>query len=591
MPAPKSISFEALPSGDKIYRLYWAGQIQFTSSEDESPKLYAWLREVDQHGLYVPGTRPVRVVQSAGAIPRFHIGSLWRDQSPFRSSGIAEPELIEFEIEAQPSWIPVKANDKNNGAGMGSGNRSHDWINPPDYRLTLEEAPGVRVAAYHSWVVPMRSVNGEELIVPCYELFRAFYAGSSELAWRLLTGPWDSIKCHFIKNVEFHTTDEGDKVIKLAPETGISKGALPFIGALVGSSAMRSGANLVHANLVAHNQEQGERTAWMKAVPPYINECFRIKARVIRFTTRPGFLITKIESASYPLSNTQLVYLQDALFSAPSNPDITSTPEDLPPIESSRQNELENARVAKSGKRRATKRRFHLGIGASFWLDAPRPTKEIADIKCAPHPLGQRDIVPTPPTQVVGVGGVGDSKAPQHGSLELEDDETFNQMAAIQELVSSLTGNVISAWTEWPLVNWTPIEENEYCALPTDHGDDEAIAWARGCDEDTARLAWVIQMTVGGAHIYWIEIERQTRNEQYCSIALRVMNGGDLDAATLRQVLSVCVQHQGVWPKSAPEELASRIAWSKGKHFSDGAGGLRASTILNRLKDLGVLGY
>ncbi len=592
MPAHSSISYEALPAGDGIYRLYWGGLIQLSNSEDDAPKSHVWLREIDRQGDYIPKVPAIRVVQSAGAILGFHIGSLWQNKAPFLDSKLKEPDPIEFEIEAQPSWCPVLANQKHMYAGRGQGGRSHDWLNPSDYKLTLDEGGGVSVAAYHSWVVPMKSVNGEELIVPCYEIFRAFYAGSSELAWRLLTAPWSAIKSHFLRNAEFHKTAEGKWAIRLEPETGMSKGVLPYLGALVGSSAMRGGANKVHADLISSTQEYGTQTAWIRAVPPFLNQRFRIKACVVPLTSRPGVMVTHIVAASFPLQDTPLHYVQDEYISDLTDASAADTPDDAQFTQGQRDKYIDTANVSKSGQHRATKRRLHLGIGRDFWLDAPRPTKEVRQVQSIKPPIIQPDEAPDVLAPYVGVGGTGDRESPPHGSLEQSDDETTGRMAAIQDLVSSLALAEKLKWVEWPVVNCTAIECNKYCALPIDQGDEKSRTWAKGNGFDGGeppRLAWVIRITVAGQNVYWVEIEHQKRGDHFCSIALTVLSGKDLDEATLRQVLNACVEHKGIWPKFAPHHLASIIKWSKGKNYQDGNGGLRASTILNRLRELGVV--
>jgi hypothetical protein len=589
MPSISSISFDALPKDDKIYRVYWAGQIQLSNTEDESPTFFCWLKEVDDSGRCIPGIPARRIAQTSGSIPRFEIGSLWQRQAPYISSTIPVDATVDFEILAPAEWQSVRCSDKNASLGKDKQKRNHDWINPSDYSLKIDEGGQENTAAYRSWVVPMQTVDGKSLLVPCYEIFRAFYAGSSELAWRLLTEPWAAIKQHFLIQESITVTAEGSQALKLEPAAGVGRGVLPFIGALVGSKTMRSAANRVHSDLVSEAQSIGAQTAWINAVPPFIGANFRIRARVLPLKSCGGFLVTKIERADFPVDLSQITYVQNEYLD---DSDESESAALTQAYGSQSPDTAESARVQKSGTRRATARRFRLGIGAGFWIDAPKLQKEMRQIKSTNPPMKNDKSNPVLPQVNVGIGGVGSYPAAKHGSLEFVDDlENVGRMAAIQELIFNLTGSVIDDWSEWPLVNPVSIEVNQFCALPTDHGSPRSIAWAKGdaaeiCD--TPRLAWVARLNVAGQIIYWAEIEHITKNDHYCSIALKMTNGSELDKPTLLDVLKSCVDHCGIWPKHAPAPLANKIQWAKARHNADDQGGLKSSTLLNPLKALGI---
>ena len=103
MPSPHSFSFDAFPNDNRIYRLYWGGEIQLPNSQDESSLVYVWLREIDINGKFIRNTTEARrVVLSSGAIPRLHVGSLWRAQAPYVNQSIPESQLLEFEIHLVP---------------------------------------------------------------------------------------------------------------------------------------------------------------------------------------------------------------------------------------------------------------------------------------------------------------------------------------------------------------------------------------------------------------------------------------------------------------------------------------------------------
>lgn len=589
MPSISSISFDALPKDGKIYRVYWAGQIQLSNTEDESPKFFCWLKEVDNSGNYIPRTPARRIAQTSGAIPRFDIGSLWQRQAPLHNSKIKDEAPVDFLILAPAEWKPVRCSDINTSLGKDKHGRNHNWINPSDYPLRIDEGGQEITAAHRSWVVPMQTVDGKSLLVPCYEIFRAFYAGSSELAWRLLTGPWAAIKQHFLIQESITVTPDGSQAMKLEPAAGVGKGVLPFLGALVGSQSMRSAANCIRSDLVSDAQSIGAQTAWIRAVPPFINSQFRIRARVLPLQSSGGFLITKIEQAEFPVNLSQITYVQNEYLE---NTEENEGADLIQAYGNQSADRVESACVQKAGTRRATAHKFRLGIGEGFWMDAPDMQKNVRQIRSTNPPIKNNKSDPVLPQINVGIGGVGNYPAAKHGSLEFVDElESVGRMEAIQALITNLSGNVIDEWCAWPLVNLVAIEESEFCAFPANHGSPRSIAWAKGDateTRDTPRLAWVARLNVTGQIVYWVEIEHITKNDHYCSIALKTTDGGELDAPTLLDVLKSCVDHCGIWPKHAPTPLDNKIQWAKARHNADDQAGLKSSTLLNPLKALGI---
>lgn len=591
MASVHSFSFDAFPNDDKIYRLYWAGQTQLSNTEDDSPKIFAWLKEVDAEGRYLPNVMARLVIQSAGAIPSLYIGSLWQNQSQFLSSTMPDLPLVELEIEAQPFWTAYQAGNTKQPATADT--KRHDWINPSDYPLKIHTSDNAYVAGYNSWVVPMRTTDGREVVIPCYELFRAFYAGSSELAWRLLTAPWSKIQHYFVNHAEITELGEGRHKLVLDPVLGVGRGVMPFISAFILSKAVRQCANRIQVDLVAESQGNGDQTAWIRAVPPFLNQRFRILARVQELQSRDGLLVTKIERGSFPVdfSRVTVTYLEDEYLPEPSEEekkDKTGAQCEA----TKRQEPPESARVKKSGTRRPSARRWRLGIGKEFWLNGPELKKAIRETKRIPRLEKKEDESPVE-SQPVGLGGAGDHKSAKHGSLEYcEKLENIDRMAAIQALIARLTGSVIDRWTEWPLVRQTTIEGNTFCAFPTDKGDAGDQAWASGYrseDDDLPRLAWVVRLVIENQAVYWVEVEHIKNNERYCSIIFQMLNNVELDGNTLLELLTVCVTKQGCWPKYPPEPLSEKLRWVKARHYTNDKGGLRTITITKRLDQLGVV--
>jgi hypothetical protein len=590
MPSPHSFSFNAFPNDNRIYRLYWGGEIQLPNSQDESSLVYVWLREIDINGKYILNTTDARrVVLSSGAIPRLHIGSLWRAQAPYTSRAIPESQLLEFEIEAQPTWQPVRAGARNHAAGKGNWGESHAWINPSDYLLRITEDARQVKAGYNAWVVPMRTVGGVEVIVPCFEIFRAFYAGSSEMAWRLLSAPWPTISHRFIKTAEFIKGPDGLPGLLIDPAPGLGQGVVRSIAALVSSIAARQGANNVSSHLLHEAQEHGQKTAWIHAVPPFINTRFRMNARVQKFASRDGYLVTKIENASYPSDIRHIEFLQDIYEDDPLNIQNVSDEDPSEGIPHQKEN-LQHAQINQAGDRRPTSGRFYINTGSDLWLDPPIVEKIARSQK---HLSKQNDhpSVIDIPIQTVGVGGQGNYKSAKHASFESTIKlEKVDRMAAAHELISALHGKSFDSWDEYPLVDPVSDDMHTYCSLPINIGDAKAKAWAQGnvyTPSAQSRLAWVVRLNIGNQAVYWIELEHLKNSDKYCSLAVKTRNGSELNAETLKQILDICVKSLGIWPENAPKTLAENILWVKAKHYTNKEGKLRESTINNRLTELG----
>lgn len=585
MASVKTFSFDAFPNDDKIYRLYWAGQVQVVNSEDVSSKVFAWLKEVDAEGCYVSNAQARLVTQSAGAIPSLYIGSLWQSQSLLVGSRIPSSPSVELEIEAQSAWQSFRAGDTKE-----RGERKQDWINPSDYPLKISSIGARNVAAYHAWVVPMRTTDGREVVIPCYEIYRAFYAGSSELAWRLLTAPWTKISHHFVNAYELTETDDGHGELVVDPVLGIGRGVMPFLGALILSEAAKQSVNRVYADLINEALMDGEHKAWIRAVPPFLNQRFRIRAHVQALDSRDGLLVLKIDRATFPIDIARISYLEDVHLPEQQKDEEkdeqrSNSPETLDAEENP-------VHVGRSGTRRPSSRRMRLSLGKEFWLEGPELKKAIRKTRRMPSQEEKGEEAHSQIPLAVGLGGPGDYKSAKPGSIEYHDKvENVERMAAMQALFARLTGQVIDTCDEWALVGQIVVEGRTFCALPHDTKDDVIKAWALGFggDDDTPRLVWVVRLCISGQIVYWIEVEHVKNDEHYCSLAFKMLGSAELDANVLSQLLSVCVSSRGIWPKHAPDSLAQKLHWVKARHHADDQGGLRSITLTNRLDDLGVV--
>ncbi|HQQ63607.1 MAG TPA: hypothetical protein PLF22_08530 [Pseudomonadales bacterium] len=576
-----------LPNDDKIYGVYWAGLAKLGLPNGDHPMFSIWLKEVDARGHFVSQALCKRIVQPAGFIPAFAIGSLWHKQEAYT---VDDPKsrILTLNIKGQNNWCPVRISDR-----QGRGHHNYSWINPSDYRLALEEEGGTFTAGYKSWVVPMTTVDGRKVIVPCYELYRAFYAGSTELAWQLLTGPWPSICHNFIKNEYgcFESPNGGQKYCVIQPMSDIGSGAFHFIGMLAVSNWARRCADGVYANLLNDAQSNGSRFAWLKAVPPFQDKNFILKANVIYLPSTNSYLVTKIESASSPVSEYSLVRLANEYFSQDED---ESDDGGEPPNDSGDAGGGTSVNVSGTRGRYPRRPSFIMSTGNKFFIDS-----KVDVIPYIRKPLppgktyGANDKDPMKQDSVdIGVGGkISDQKSKQGSFESSAPPSNVNRMVEIHSLVSRLVENTGGSFIELNLINPVLIGNHGFCQLDSGVGGVESEKWVGIYSDDTrrSRLVWVVQLNIAGRVLYWVEIEHARRSEKYCSLIFKTINGAAFDASLLREILNVCVVTCGKWPLNPPSVLAKKIVWKKARHISNGKGGLADNTLLLPLKSMGVI--
>ena len=301
MPAVTDTIHETFPEDGRLYRLFWGGELLLPKLGHSTNQVRVWLKEIDEHGRGIQGRNIVQITESVGAIPRLPIGSYWRNGHKACPKLHDPTRIMQLDIVARAKWNVVRAGDAI-PIDPSFGGKSHTWINRSDLRLIFDTVAGRKVRGVDARVVSARTISGLEVIFPSYEIFRAFFAGTTDLAHALLSRTWNAAEKDFIVGSSWHDDANGAHWhIDLAP--GVPHSAVPYLSWLHFDGTARKAANRIYAESV--NQAG---TSWISAMPPVVNRFFRIRAHVVRLRSRNALLVTQITSIEYPTKIGSLSY-------------------------------------------------------------------------------------------------------------------------------------------------------------------------------------------------------------------------------------------------------------------------------------------
>jgi hypothetical protein len=550
MPSVTDPQQDIFPEDDRLYRVFWAGELVLPEPGHSTKRFHLWLQEVDEHGEVVVGGQVVQVTESVGSIPRLPLGSYWRNgrhSRPIRS----DPTRIEFlEIVAPTSWNePVRAGDQISGA-------SHTWINPSDIRLLFSTTDERKIRGLDAQVVSVRTTSGQEVIFPCYEIFRAFFAGTTDLAHALLGHTWNAAERDFVIGSNHHEDLDGAHWhIDLAP--GVPHSAVPYLSLLRFDEAYRKAANRIYATTV--NQP---RSPWISAMLPIVGKTFRIRARVVPLRSRNALLVTQISGIDFSTKVASLSY-SIAKRDIPVGMPVQGQ-EVRPPVESVAKGKP--ASVSRPVDRSPTKRYFQLPSKSVKFLGLPYPKRSAREERNVPIPVPGPSRVSLVPRSV-SVGTPGTRPAPSSGQFTPAEERRIEDgFEEILDLIEELMANGrIDDMKECPLVRPVPDGAPSYCEFPY---SEVVRPWPWTMVREPLhrpRLALVLELAVGERLVYLIETETVKR-KSYCSLAIEMVNRGSLDEGVLETLLDICADAKGIWPKKLPfgeGTLLSTRVWHK----------------------------
>lgn len=539
MTAVTNPSHDAFQKDDRLYRIYWAGEVMLPPSGEYTPRIRLWLTEVDDNGQDIPNRPIYEITESAGAIPHLPIGSYWRNGRAVNPKNYTADRIQRLEIAPPGQWTPLQA-----GAASPFGTR-HCWINPSDMRLMFRTSRGRQVYGHMARVVPCRTTRGREVILPCYEIFRALLANTSDLSLALLGDIWNNAEKRFVESGRETRDDSGVSWhIDLRP--GVPFSTVPYLALFRFVEDAREAANQVYPALV--QQGDDPRGVWISARPPITGMPLRIRARTRQLPSRKALLVTQILAFEHP------VPIQTLSYSVAEQLVPTGTPRGEPsePRRTYRPNNR-GLHVGRPSDRQLSSRIHQLPSMTVKWTGLPQLSRIARRIREVPLPDGSSELEEQP-DKVVSVGEPSSGKlTPPARFSPQEEQQIEDRFESIRDLVDKLTEEgLIDSASEYPLVRPTPQECPTYCSFPTER-DKKPINWAIIREPfSRPRLALVLELAVKDRLVYWIETEATDTRNRHRSLVIEMADGSALDEGVLTTLLDICALNHGVWPNKFP---------------------------------------
>lgn len=511
---------------------------------DSTHRVRIWLQPLNRLGRSMQGLR--QVTESVGAIPKLVIGSYWRNgravRQPRRTRGIIQ----NLDVIAPDTWQVVRAGEFAPLEVVREG-WAHNWMKPSDRPLSFTTNSGRVVQGNDARVVAAKTADGQNVIIPCYEVFRAFYAGTTDLANALLSDTWDRAEPRFIIDSAQTESDEGLRwSLDLVP--GVPSATVPYLCWLRFSAQARAAANRIYLDSVS--QGFGADPVWIAARPPFAGGSFKITADT-QVLSRGWLLVTRIREIQFPIKVAEVSYTVAT----------KTTPIEGPPLSGESESPTEN--VLTSKKRRAVSRprntkrtvRFVSLPSVCVKFDGlPKAKRRARSERKVPIQRRKPTTGQTVAKHIsVGVPGTGDVLPRAQFSPE-EENLIEDRFVAILQLVEEMVeAKHIDGFAPFPIIRPAPSESPMYCEFPEVTRDGAPCAWSLIFGPTLrSRLALVLEIKVGERLIYLIETEITNPKRGHYSLAVEMKTGGSLDEGTLEALLDVCANRRGVWPKALP---------------------------------------
>jgi hypothetical protein len=536
MPAVSNPELSTFPRDDRLYELYWGGELIQPRPGHVTDRVHLWLVESDDAGENLAHGQIVQITESVGSIPRLPANSYWRNGRYRRPPLMPIPELVHLEIVAPDQWTVVRAGDQiQEDSGF-----HHTWINPSDKRLYFQTSAGRNVWGHNAKVVVARTTSGQEVVLPCYEIFRAFYAGTSDLSRALIGNTWNAIEKKYIVGSNSLKTPIGDIWhLDLAP--GVAHSAVPYLCWMHFDQTCRSAANFIFPSTI--NQQRG---IWISAIPPFVGTTFKITAHVEPLKSRGGYLVNRIVAVHFPLPVASLSYSiarRDIPVVDNSNPEVQHVSDPTQPVQHGNPQT-----VSQAGDGRQTQRFFSLPSISVKFGGLPRATRSARTERIVHVKKRHVDRIKSN-TLEVSVGDGSHQPSPPKAQFTPEEERLIEDkfeeiLSLVQDLIDD--GDITSV-NLYPVVDPAPDGEPTYCRFPY---SDIQRPWPWSMVKVPymrQRLALVLELEVADRLIYWIETET-IKKESYRSLAIEMLDGGVLDEESLEALLGICSLNEGIWP-------------------------------------------
>lgn len=545
------LRLQSLPDDDELRTVVWTGRINAQSAEFKTARFTAWLRRIDETGLFLDDLVD-EVVESIGAITLFPIGACFRQQQRVPRVGAGPSTVLSLKVPER--WEIRRAIEKDPQSGQF-------LISSYDLPLKFTSRRGEEIRGFDAPLVIAETTDGRRVVIPCSEVYRAFYAGSSDLAHAHFRQPWSKAKKRFLVQSAASLNRDGSWDWHLDLEKNVPPSIARYLCWLEFIPGAATLASQTHTSIV--NQLQLRQQAWLRAVPPISSGTLWIQSQTIALHRSNAVLVTQIRDfrPDVRVAKITCTIAERVIPSGASN-EAAKTATDKP--------SRKPRRLGKPGDRRKTQRYFELSGDPMDWIGLPRPEvtarRTRGDGSRGPSQVSEISV---PVTVSVGESSDKDGAQPAAQLTPAEVERLSNRFQeVVLTLDKLLTSNEITRWIYLPIYH--PVQD-KYSSFPESLVTNDSLKVARWCQVDgRMRVALILQIEIRERTVYWIEIEPVPRG--YKGLAIETLDGSPLDEVTVSNILEDCAVLTGVWSESLGSSARPLIATAERHDYLEGGG-------------------
>ena len=529
----QSVVRTEMPMDGAVWCLQWMGHPLYGEllTEPQIPLLF--VKEGTENA-----EEPIRhkCTIGVGSLPVLTIGSRWKNG---KRAGRSEPANVSTSVLFEPQvCLPITA-------GARLEDSPPRYLIPP-YKHSL--GPGDWL---HTKCLVLPATNGQvELVVPCWEVLRAWYFRSRALISRLISGPLE-LTMPSLFRLKWARNEHGKRVSSIFLRSGLFE-ADGVVAAMLAfhepaqrrlsmalESIFRSQAGDVRSALVAYPPEAGPQNIvasgkWITAKAPR------------------RFLVYRLKEIQYPSSvkYVDFNFDNDGRSDGKKNRKLPRSRFQQKPVPVPGEGELEMySRKEPSRRRRAA-------------LETYRPPLFInpPEMRRLPIELNKRRAAPPLElleTRHVATAKPGYADGP-HGVLEIQPGSElgvrrdplpagFDTMVDIAKQISS-----------WSSYECKPVHVGSFSdpnhdlpvsEFPTKEPILGPVGWAQIRRRGRRVLALEIQ---SDGFFYALEIEIVRDTEHFTLAVVASLDGERVDIELFDDLLLTCASARGVWPREFP---------------------------------------
>lgn len=540
-----------------------------------------WLAKIDESdpqdlkwAFRPSGLHSVLVIEeAAGSVPTLATGSFWRDRTLQRDYSMYDDLTFQSEpVDDQP-WNVVRASDR-----LTSGRFR---VSVDEYPVSGEDARGSELRFHDAPLLQCYTDRGLELLIPCYEIFRRFYALTSDLANALLAGHWKRELATLV-DIELTRVSEDGKSFEVAPLVAMRDiGCLGIALFLTMPVAGRRASEIFPA--IENLRRRGIRDPWIFARPPWQQP---MALTFIGQRLRSGAVLVKwIYDSPFPSIPYPVVRMDPSVNIPVESESEPVRPPGVPMAD--RIAELSDATIQPAADARVSRAAVHFGLG-DFWTKLVKVKHRARKKIYVPfNPVTEGDSPPPRKRRLTTGRRSETGRAPTASWSSDSQNVIMNRFNALAECFEELLqAGEIRAREDYAPCNPVQIGLHLYCAFPMAIGGVARPWTIVNPEEPRPRLCWVSEITASdGSLYYWFEVEALSREAFKALVVKPRTPGARLTSDTLEVILKIGATSKGQWKRGALLTVEEHVKWLSARH-SFSSGRLRSSVVLGKLRSL-----